>query len=511
MSEQPLKVRQFQSLDEFRQWWWSEEVTQFCNDHPDQVDALKNHRFVKSYLDELERETSAGAEQQAVAPQPTGKTFGKYTLEKKLGQGGMGAVYLAFDPALNRRVALKVMALKGTDAIERFQREARASAKLKHPNIIQVYEVGTQSKYHYFTMEYVEGASLDSQIKTKKLSNKRIAEVIRDIASALDYAHKQQIIHRDIKPANILMDKAGRPYLTDFGLAKETTGLEKSLTLSGTVVGTPDYMSPEQARGEKRLDHRSDIFSLGATLYHSLTGQVPFIGKELYQVMEQVVHKEPIQPSRLVRALPSDLETICLKCMEKEPAKRYPNAGDLADDLTRFLKGDVIRARPISTAEKLWRKVRQNKIASFGVAAGIGLLAVGLIISHLVSSSATAGKLDEYRKEADKYYKAGKFEDAKAACDKILEISYDMDIDELRDECEAGIKKKEKEGKEKDTQAEAIRKQAELRDRAKAVLDRIKSVSTPDDKIKTAQEALARIRHIKLGKVWTKLLEVLII
>ena len=164
MPEQPLKVRQFQSLDDFRAWWWSDELTQFCNDHPDQVDALKAHRFIKPWLAELERESVAG-EAQEQAPPPTAKTFGKYVLEKKLGQGGMGAVYLAFDPALNRRVALKIMALKGAEAVERFQREARASAKLKHPNITPVYEVGTQSKYHYFTMEYVEGASLDSQIQ----------------------------------------------------------------------------------------------------------------------------------------------------------------------------------------------------------------------------------------------------------------------------------------------------------------------------------------------------------
>jgi serine/threonine protein kinase/lipoprotein NlpI len=494
MSEQPLKIRQFQSLDDFRQWWWGDEVTQFCKDHPDQVSALKNHHFVKPYLEELERESTAGAEQQQVAPQPTTKTFGKYQLEKKLGQGGMGAVYLAFDPALNRRVALKIMALKGQEAIERFQREARASAKLKHPNITPVYEVGTQSKYHYFTMEYVEGASLDSQIQSKKLNPKRTAEVIRDIASALDYAHKQGIIHRDIKPANILIDSTGRPYLTDFGLAKETTGLEKSLTLSGTVVGTPDYMSPEQARGERRLDPRADIFSLGATLYHCLTGSVPFRGKELYQVLEQVVHKDPLPPSRLIRRLDPDLETICLKCMEKEPIQRYQACRELSEDLTRYLKGDVILAKPVSTVTKLYLKAKKNKLASIGIASAVVIL-LAVIIGLMVSSANKRKEIASHRANAQNAFADKDYDKAKEWCTKLLTLApADEEIQSILKRSEDALKKQAAKSGEDKARAEAeaakSKEAAEIRSKAKAVLDRIRLAKTPEDKLKIAQEAL---------------------
>ncbi|MFH1228709.1 MAG: serine/threonine-protein kinase, partial [Planctomycetota bacterium] len=213
-------------------------------------------------------------------------TFGKYTIEKKLGQGGMGAVYLALDPASNQRVAIKVITSKDEKLLERFHREASAVAKLQHTNIVQVYEAGIINNQHYFTMDYIEGTPLDKLIQGKpKPSIQTLAKIIMQVASALHYAHSQKIIHRDIKPANILIDQNGEVFLTDFGVAKQLTGLDRSLTMSGAAIGTPSYMPPEQAMGQKdEIDPRSDVFSLGATMYHCITGRVPFTGKEIYEV-----------------------------------------------------------------------------------------------------------------------------------------------------------------------------------------------------------------------------------
>lgn len=299
-------------------------------------------------------------------------TFGKYTIEKKLGQGGMGAVYLVVDPDLGRKVALKVITSDNQEMLERFHLETQAVAKLKHPNIVSVYETGSipakdkaSSNQHYFTMDYIEGVSLETLIMSEtKLNFQNITKIVLQVASALHYAHNQKIIHRDVKPANILIDKNGRAYLTDFGLAKQLTGIEKSLTMSGTTIGTPSYMPPEQAMGKKQeIDPRSDVYALGATLYYCLTGQVPFTGSELYDVLNKVINEDPSHPSTIVRQIPRDIEIICLKCMEKEPLKRYQSCQELADDLTRFLEGDIILAKPASTWTKVWRKARHNKTA----------------------------------------------------------------------------------------------------------------------------------------------------
>jgi tetratricopeptide (TPR) repeat protein len=416
------------------------------------------------------------------------------------------------------------MALKGAEAVERFQREVRAVAKLKHPNIIQVYEVGIQDKYHYFTMEYVEGTSLENLIASRKLSARRAAELVRDIASALDYAHQQKIIHRDIKPANILIARepsqnvtpakagvqipasagmtkgeetySGRVYLTDFGLAKEATGLERSLTLSGTVVGTPDYMSPEQARGEKQLDRRADIFSLGATLYHALTGSVPFRGKELYQVLESVVHKEPLAPSRITKNLPSDLETICLKCLEKEPGRRYQNGRELAEDIARYLNGESIQARPVSTTEKIWREAKKNKFAAIATASALVILITG-IVWLATSAAAKSTKIDLARNDARAAFADKNYDKAKDACNRILALSpQDKEAQGILAECAQSLKARGEEIDRTMSAAEAeakrIKEAQEKRASARAVLDRIKLITTPtpDDKIKIAQNAL---------------------
>ncbi|MBI4713485.1 MAG: serine/threonine protein kinase, partial [Planctomycetes bacterium] len=320
----------------------------------------------------------------------TTTVFGRYVIESKLGQGGMGIVYLASDPSLDRKVALKVITSTDKDAVERFLREAQFIAKLQHPNIVRVYESGTVGNQHYFTMDYIEGTSLLKLIMTRKLTSQSIARVIQQVASALDYAHSQNIIHRDIKPANILVDKDGRAYVTDFGLSKRLSGLDRSLTIEGALVGTPDYMSPEQAKGNKKeIDYRSDIFSLGSTLYQCLTGCLPFPGKELYEVLTKIINKAPSPPHALRPMVPTDLESICLKCLDKDKTKRYQSGAELAIDLNRYLDGAPISARRTSSIIRFWQTAKKNKIASLGVVsialAGAVLLLTGVISSVKVS------------------------------------------------------------------------------------------------------------------------------
>ncbi|MFH1227619.1 MAG: tetratricopeptide repeat protein [Planctomycetota bacterium] len=424
-------------------------------------------------------------------------TFGKYSIERKLGQGGMGAVYLALDPALNRRVALKVITSNDAELLERFQREASAVAKLKHPNIVQVYEAGVINKQHYFTMDFIEGAGLDKLIASKQKPNaQNIARIIYQVASALHYAHSQKIIHRDIKPANILVDNQGKAYIADFGLVKQLTGLDRSLTMTGTTVGTPDYMPPEQAMGRKdEIDPRSDIFSLGATLYHCITGRVPFIGKEIYEVLSKVINDEPPAPSTIMRMIPKDLETICLKCLNKDKAKRYQTAGALAQDLKRYLEGGSIIAKRTSSISKLWIKATKNKIAGLATAGAI-VVVIAVVIGLMVSSAGKKKEIDSYRAEAEKAFESKSYDEAKTWCDKVLALSPgDEKMQSLLKKSEKIIKaqedKKQQEDKQAKEAAAKAQKAVDLRAEAKAILDRAAGAPTPDQKIKLAQDALA--------------------
>jgi tetratricopeptide (TPR) repeat protein len=413
------------------------------------------------------------------------QTFGRYTIEKKLGEGGMGIVYLSIDPGLNRRVAIKVITSDDQEMLERFQREAQAVAKLKHPNIVQVYEAGTIDKKPYFTMDYIEGFSLEklAQSRTPELFPK-IARVILQTASALQYAHSRGIIHRDIKPANILIDKSGKAFITDFGLAKQLTGVGRSLTISGTVIGTPEYMSPEQAQGKKdQMDQLSDIFSLGATLYYCLTGQPPFQSQELFEVLSKVVYEDPPLPGAIVRIVPKDLETICLKCMEKDKSRRYQSVAELAEDLRRYLSGEPVAAQRASTISKIWRRVKKNKPAAAGIALGLAVTCAAGII-WLYSSAQTAGKAAKYLKEAQGLYYEYKYEEALAVCEKVLELSpLNIEADELKEECLRAIKKKASEGK-------MTKEELERRTKTTALLDRARSLVDVEDKRKLAKQAL---------------------
>jgi serine/threonine-protein kinase len=326
-----------------------------------------------------------------------------YEILGELGRGGMGVVYKARQIGLNRVVALK-MVLSGAHAsqhqLDRFRTEAEAVARLHHPHIVQIYEVGERDGLPYFSLEYLDGGSLSDQIKREPQAPDRAAKVAVQLARGVQYAHAHGIVHRDLKPANILFDADGVPKITDFGLAKKLEAGASGQTQSGTIVGTPSYMAPEQARGEVReLGPAADIYSLGAILYELLTGRPPFHGATLLETLEQVRTQEPVPPRQLVPKVPRDLETIALKCLQKEPAKRYPSAQVMADDLARFLAGQPILARPVGTVERFVRWCKRNPRIAGLTAAVIILLVIGTIVS---STLAIGMARERNQKEAER-------------------------------------------------------------------------------------------------------------
>jgi serine/threonine-protein kinase len=287
-----------------------------------------------------------------------------YQILGVLGRGGMGVVYKARQRGLQRLAALK-MILAGAHAgklqLARFGIEAEAVARLQHPNIVQIYEVGQHEGLPYFSLEFVDGGPLDKQITGKPQPPREAAQLIETLARAMHFAHRQGIVHRDLKPANILLTQDGVPKITDFGLAKRLEEGDASQTKSGTIMGTPNYMAPEQARGEvRKVGPHSDLYALGAILYELLTGRPPFQGSDVMDTVLKVTRIEPVPPARLQPSTPRDLETICLKCLQKEPSKRYGDCFELAEDLRRFLAGEPIRARPVGPVERLGRWCQRN-------------------------------------------------------------------------------------------------------------------------------------------------------
>jgi tetratricopeptide (TPR) repeat protein len=297
-------------------------------------------------------------------PPPAGPParLGKYVLQDVLGSGSCGTVYRATDTELGRVVAVKVPrqgSLAGRDEEERFFREARSAAQLQHPGVVAVYEAGRCAGTCYLVSEFIPGRTLAQQAALGRPPTRQAAELLAEVAEALQYAHARGVIHRDLKPSNILLDPEGRPHLGDFGLAKREAG-ENTLTATGQVLGTPAYMSPEQARGEAhQVDGRSDVYSLGVILYELLAGELPFRGNAR-MLLRQVLEEEPPPPRRLNDRIPRDLETICLKCMQKDPRRRYATAGALAAELRRFLEGRPIQARPVGPGGRLLRWCRRK-------------------------------------------------------------------------------------------------------------------------------------------------------
>lgn len=306
-------------------------------------------------------------------------TIPGYEIIAELGRGGMGVVYKARQMSLKRLVALKLIrdgALASPEEQARFRIEAQAAARMRHPNVVAIYDIGEHAGRPYFAMELVEGGSLDKHLTGQPQPATQAAELVRIVALAVQHAHEQKVVHRDLKPANVLLSMhnvapyCALPKITDFGLAKRLDSDSTALTREGSVLGTAGYMAPEQAEGRVReIGPATDVYALGAILYELLTGQPPFVADTWNKMVQLVLNEEPVPPMRLRPDLPRDLETVCLKCLEKEASQRYASAGELADDLDRFLKGQPVIAVPLGERERLERLAKRE---GYQIVAAIG-------------------------------------------------------------------------------------------------------------------------------------------
>lgn len=311
--------------------------------------------------------------------------FGDYDLLEEIARGGMGVVYKALQKDLGRTVALKILSAGEFASPEnrlRFRQEAAAAARLQHPNIVGIHQVGECDGVHYFTMEFVDGPSLAQLVGGRPLEPMRAAVILKTLGEAIDFAHQRGVLHRDLKPSNVLIDPFGEPRVTDFGLAKLITG-DPSLTVTGQVLGTPGYLPPEQADSSLgAVSPASDVYSLGAILYFALTARAPFAAGSIQETLRQMLNNDPVAPAILNPGVPRDLETICLRCLERDPSRRYLNAAAFADDLARFIRGEPIVARPLSSAARLARWChRRPGLAAAWIA--VGALAVVSTISAI--------------------------------------------------------------------------------------------------------------------------------
>jgi serine/threonine protein kinase len=317
----------------------------------------------------------------SVAGPPLPVAFGAYLLLEQLGQGGMGIVYKARQQTLKRPVALKmVRAGIFADAQERarFHREGEAIARVRHANVVQIFEFGESQGQLFFSMELLAGGTLANRLQGQPMPERDAAELVRTLAQAVEAAHRQGVVHRDLKPSNVLFASDGTAKITDFGLAK-VLDEDSNETCSDAVLGTATYMAPEQARGDScKVSPSADVYALGAILYEALTGHPPFRGDTRYRTLELVLAQEPEPPSRHRRGLARDLEAICLKCLEKEPGRRYPSAAALAEDLQRWLDGRVTYARPLRWHNHLLRAIRRH---SLPIAAACGVVVLIAILS----------------------------------------------------------------------------------------------------------------------------------
>ncbi len=391
---------------------------------PEKAKLLADHPELAYQLEQC----LSGIEFVHKATKPAGETpaqLGDFRIVGEVGRGGMGVVYEAEQISLKRKVALKVLrfgTVADADVMKRFQREAETVAHLHHTNIVPIHAVGCEQGVHYYAMQFIEGKSL-AEVLTQSGAegkNAKTAKHFREVAGwalqaseALAHAHQRGVIHRDIKPSNLILDPEGTVWLTDFGLAKRAD--EVTMTAAGVLMGTPRYMSPEQAASALvPIDHRTDIYSLGATLYELATGRPVFDAQTPQGVITQILTTEPRSPRLIQGQLPRNLETIILKCLHKEPAKRYPQARDLADDLRSYLENRPIKARRVSLVERTlrWAKKKRASAIVAGVAAAAAAILLGAgyfgwsiyqtsLLSHLVLTTEGPGLVAELLDEHD--------------------------------------------------------------------------------------------------------------
>ena len=392
-------------------------------------------------LDHLHRESDTSWSPLPVIP--------GYEILSILGHGGMGVVFKARQSLLNRLVALKM--IRGdvwirSDRRDRFRIEAEAIARLRHPNVVQIYDIGEVDELPYFSLELLEGGSLADRLVSTPQPPRPAAELIMTLAWAVHAAHRAGVVHRDLTPRNILFDVDGTPKITDFGLAKRLE-VEGGVTATDLVIGTPAYMAPEQARGRSReVGPAADLYALGAILYNVLTGRPPFQGATPLETMMLVIHQDPVPPSRLQPKVPRNLETICLKCLQKQPHQRYADAGALAEELGRYLAGRPIHARRTPAWERAVKWARRRPAAA--TFATVSLLAVVVFVAGLLHSAAIARaearreneRVAQRRQETGEGLLKGQGELARGEIDKarvtltrlLAELQAEPRLDDLR-------------------------------------------------------------------------------
>lgn len=361
----------------------AEELASFLDDYGSLDERFAPLRDIASSISRLQAESPTIGREDTLAPTPqAGSTFGGYELLTEIARGGMGVVYKARQRSLNRIVALKMVLgsrREGSIDRDRFLAEAKAVARLSHPHIVPIYEVGEHDGQPYFTMQFIAGGSLRERQEEFRHDQRAIADLVATVARAVEHAHRRGILHRDIKPSNVLLDDKRQPHVTDFGLAKQLDD-DSNLTQAGAVVGTPSYMAPEQAGGQTDVCTAVDVYGLGAVLYELLTGQPPFKGETPMETLLQVMQQEPKPPRQLVSSIDPDLETIALKCLEKDPGRRYGSAEAVADDLDRWSTDQPILARPVTRTERLLKWSRRQPLAA-GSLAMTAMVAMALLIA----------------------------------------------------------------------------------------------------------------------------------
>src|SRR5262245_8918830 len=378
--------------------------------HPDLAEQLTAFFADQDRLDALARPLHS-----APAAGTCVRYFGDYELLEEIARGGMGVVYRARQLSLQRIVALKMILagqLASAEDVRRFQSEAEAAANLDHPNIVPIYEVGEHQGQHYFSMKLVEGGSLTRCLDRFQDDPRAAARLVATVARAVHHAHQRGILHRDLKPQNILLDERGEPHVTDFGLARKIAG-DGGLTRSGAIVGTPEHMAPEQATAQKSLTTATDVHGLGTVLYVLLTGRPPFRGETVLETLEQVVGREPQSPQALNPKVSRDLETICLKCLQKDPARRYASAEALAEDLERWLRGEPVLARPVGRLGRIGRWCRRNPaLAAAGTAAVLATFGALIVLAVTVVLVSQARQEALRRAEVEKELRQAAEQDA---------------------------------------------------------------------------------------------------